>query len=336
MVRTIISLSVVLFFFLNVDAQKKDKETIGTIQYVQYPEKPLSLDYKTYKVIAKSSYSDPYRRDEMLKLTSLYGYEKMDSETEEKTHLVIELEEYPRQTGESEYKTKKTVVKKDGVESTVTTYYVVNSFKYKYTISLSDSNGTIFEKALEGTQNVTGDDGKNYEEARAKYNKEMESQKNEVLKSCVSSLVSSCNDLHGFPIKLVSLYAYKIKPKKYNYDEFNDAWSKVNTSVEESNSSEQDVTSFESNLKEAIEAYSKDLEEMDIDDKKARVNKDVAAAAYYNICLSYFLLKDYEKALDSLKKGREIDNGIGNANIMNSILTKMIERTKIYEAHKAS
>lgn len=317
---------------LSTNAQKKDKETIGRIEFVQYPENPLNLEYKTYKIIAKSS--DPYRRDDIINRSSLDGYEKTDSEQE--TDLVIEIEEYPRQSTEIKISTRKTKVKKDGIESTVTTYYAVNSFKYKYTYKLSDANGVIFETAYQGDKKVTGADGKNYTEAEANHSKALASEKNSILTNAITSLNASSNDLYGYPVHSIYLYAYKIKPKKYNYDEFNDAWSKIKSSVDQSNTSNQDVETFQEDLKNAIAVYNKELEQLDLNNKKARVNADVGAAAYYNACLSYFLLKEYDKALDCLNQGRAIDNGIGNANIMEAILTKMSSRAKIHKEHLAA
>ena len=86
---------------------------------------------------------------------------------------------------------------------------------------------------------------------------------------------------------------YSAKGKKYFYDDLDKA-----------------VVSFENGLKDlkvnqglaavkmssAIVVWNKALEELDLTDKKARINNKIGEALYINLCLAYTLINEFNNA----------------------------------------
>ncbi len=314
---------------LNVNAQKKDRTSMGWLKYVQNPAEPLNVEYKTYTVDAEGASGDDYRRDEIINKFKFEGFEKVGSDKE--YDLSFFIKEYSLQQGEYERNTMKKTVKKDGVESTVTTYYYSNSFKYKYLLTLKNKGGeVIYETDYSGVKKVIGKDYSSSKSAFEDYKKKMSEEKGSILSEGVSAVVEKVNDKHGFPVKNLSAVGFKIKAKKFNYDEFNASFETLKASVKTSNGNGQDISAFEVDLRNVIAVMEKEIATKE-DSKKARMNPKATAAAYYNITMAYIILKDYDAAKVSLAKGRELDKGVGDASYIENLLGKLADRAKIYK-----
>jgi len=321
-------LSLACIVVMQLHSQKKDRESMGMLGYVQNPEEPLSQDFKTYSIDAEGASGDDYRTDEIMGKFSFAGYERVEQESDADVQFF--LKEYSLQEGERESKTKKTVVKKDGVEETVTTYYYINSFKYKYVLTMRDKlKQTIFEQEYSGVRKVAGDDMSTYKAALSDYKSEMADEKGKILSEGVGALVKAVNDKHGFPLYRLSAVGFKIKPKKFDYTELNNAFELLKAAVKTSNENNQDISLVEEDLKKVIAVCEKEIATLE-DHKKARMNPKATAAAYYNITMAYAILKQYDKALEALTKGRELDKGIGDAVYIENLMTKLAKRSKTY------
>ncbi|TAJ12284.1 hypothetical protein DMA11_13620 [Marinilabiliaceae bacterium JC017] len=319
---------ITLACIVTANAQKKDRESMGWLKYIQCPTDPLPLDYKTYTLDVQAAHDDAYRRDEILEKFSFAGYEKAAEDQD--GDISFYIEEYPLVSGESERKKKQTKVKKDGVETTKTEYYYVNTLKYKYTLKMSNKDGeTIHETAYAGVKKVEGSKSTSGNTAWESYKKKMSETKAGMIQEAVAGLRTEINNKFGFPKHQLSAVGFAIKPKKYNYDEFNNALETLKKAVVTSNETNQDISKVEADLKSVIAVCEKEIATKE-DSKKARFNPKATAAAYYNITMSYIILKDYDAALTALAKGRELDKGIGDANYIQTLVTKLAERSKIY------
>lgn len=96
---------IALACIVTVNAQKKDRENMGWLKYIQYPTDPLPLAYKTYTVDVQAAHDDAYRRDEILEKFSFAGYEKAAEDQD--GDISFYIEEYPLVSGEYERKRRK-------------------------------------------------------------------------------------------------------------------------------------------------------------------------------------------------------------------------------------
>lgn len=188
---------------------------------------------------------------------------------------------------------------------------------------------TIYETAFAGVKKVEGDKSASSNTAFESYKKKMGETKAGMIQEGVDGLKTEINDKFGFPKHQLSAVGFAIKPKKFNYDEFNSALETLKKAVVTSNETNQDESKVESDLKSVIAVCEKEIATKE-DNKKARINNKAAAAAYYNITMSYIILKDYDAALTALAKGRELEKGIGDAVYIESLVTKLAQRSKIY------
>lgn len=323
--------------FLN--AQKTDKESIGFMKYVQYPSQPLSKEFKTYKVDARHMAEEPnvYVEDDIRSNCKLQGYKKIG--TDEEADLTLYVEAFPLQLGESSRSSDTEVKKnKDGSEKRTTYHTYSNTIKFRYKYALKDKyNEVIDEGVLQGNQKFSGNKSANVKSAYSSYKSAISKEKSKLSKSQYNAINNKLNQKYGFPIQSMNMYAFKIKPKKFDYDEFNASYDAIKKATDLRKESLKDTLSntaaldqYEEDLKKAIQTYQKEIEQLEPDNKKARVNTNVAAAAYYNIAIAHFLMDEYTQAQDALAKGRELEKGIGLANIMENLYADMNARKNAY------
>ncbi len=339
MKKTLIAmLALMPAFFLH--AQKTDKESIGSMQYVQYPSEPLSKEFKTFKVDARHMTEEPnaYVEDDIRTKCKLHGYEKVDADQE--ADLILYVEAFPLQLGESNRVSNTEVKKnKDGSETRTTYFTYLNTIKFRYKYALKDKNNEVIDEGVfQGTQKFSGKKSTNVKSAYSNYKSAITEEKSKLSKSQYNAINHILNNKYGFPIKSINSYAFKIKPKKFDYDEFNAAYDAIKTAndlcggaLKDSLSNTAALDQYEEGLNKAIQTYQNEIEHFEADNRKARVNSNVAAAAYYDIALAHFLMAHYTQAQDALAKGRELEKGIGMANIMEDLYSDMAKRKKAYE-----
>lgn len=312
---------------LSLSAQNLDRENLPALKYVRLPLQPLDTTVvKTYKVNVITQDDNPYTRDLVLSKIGLDGFKRVrDVEAD----LTITVEVYPFIHGERTAQTKETKVKKDGVEQTVTTYYYTSDFTGKTTCRIQNAAGEeIFSQEAGGKQYITGRDCNTYKEALAAYNSTKETVVSETSNNYLTTLRNSMNSQFGYSIATANFMAFKIKPKKFAYDDFNSAFPLFQAAVSSYDASKGLSEEQAKNVMTGIEALQKELAQYVPDDKKARVDKDVASAALYNVCVANFILRKYDEALDALSKAEQIRKGIGWADLMESVSSDMSKRAK--------
>lgn len=90
-----------------------------------------------------------------------------------------------------------------------------------------------------------------------------------------------------------------IKPKKFDYTEFNACFEKFKQAVSMQNYDSRVFLTEEMKplLSSVVETLLKIKDQIKMDDNKAQYNKDNAGEIYYNLALTYFVLRDYDNAL---------------------------------------
>lgn len=331
--KTLISFLVVLFIGSSslTFAQKVQKEGVGDYKYVQLPSKITLVDFKTYNVDAKGMNDDAYRRDAIRSQISLAGYDKLSARAE--ADFVVEVEEYPLRFSDAEKKSKTTTTKVDGVEKKSTSYWYVSKCNFKYVLRVFDKAGAqMFADELAGEDAITGGQDGSSSTAWENYKTAINNYRSSVISDKVSSLNGRINNKYCFPVKSEYIVAGKVKPKKHDYSDINGVLDVFKAGFEIVKADENAIEEAAVKLDEAISIYKKVLEESDIENKKARINKDVTAALYYNIAISCYLLKDYPMAIENFNKAIEVKSGIFDAKIMLSRSKNLQKRTEINSA----
>lgn len=317
---------VTFFLAAQLSGQKYDRESLPTISYVQLPLTPLDTTIiKTYKVNVETPNNDLYLRDQVVATIKLTGFEKL---TNPETDLTINVEVYPTKNSEPSLKSKNIKKEKDGVETIEKFYYYTGSFTQKIKLRLLNSAGEeLFATEAGDTHQVSGDERKSSKEAHAKYMERLSHEEKEKQNGNLYTINNNINSQFGYPINSARITAFKIKPKKFEYNEFNTAFELVKNSIATYNEKDGLSDTEVAPLQKAIELFKIDIAELEAENKKARITKDVASAGYYNMSIAYFLMKKYDEAIESISQATELNKGIGQDTSLKSMYENMKKRT---------
>jgi tetratricopeptide (TPR) repeat protein len=309
-------------------AQRVDKEKVGIYQYVQLPSDITLVNFKTYKVDAKGMNGDAYRRDAIASNIALAGYDKIGSR--EDADFIVEVEEYPLRYGEPQRRTQERTVKVDGVEKKVTDYWYSNACNYKYVLHIFNKAGELLlTKEASGEDNIVGRTESSASKAWESYGVAVQQHESSVIPEKVSMLNSIINNVYCFPVKREDIIAGNVKAKKFDYSDVNAGYELLVAGFEIVRVNENAIDDAAVKFNEAITTFTKVLGESNLEDKKARIDKDITAMLYYNIAVSYFLMKDYTKAIENFSKAIEVKPGIFDAKSMREKTDELQRRVVI-------
>lgn len=291
-------------------AQKVQKETFGDFTYTQTPSNLALSELESYFVEASVPSNDNYKVDEVQAASNLTGHEKIMNR--QNATFVVKYTVYPTTFGTPEYERQtNTRTNKDGTKTPTYTYNYKGYYTYKIAVMIYDMEGnTIHTDEVGATKAINKSSTKSASAANNLYKAERVSIRRSNTTSTVNELNKKLDEVFCTLQKTIQMRAIKIKEKKYEYPEFNAATDALKEACSAPN---------EANLKAAIAAWEVDLEESDPDNRKARVDKNVTGAAYYDIALAYFALGEYAKSEEAFNKATEFDK---NVTIMHQVLAK--------------
>ncbi len=297
-------------------AQKIKKTDLVSYNYIQLPTNPLPKEYKSYllKVLTK-------KEEDKRIIFSKFEFEGFEKKDSGLVDFTIEIK-----TSSIE----KTPQLKSRTDSDGKTAYY-----YKYEISFTNKV-TLFDKEQKEiysivkkrtkpgfTSNATSNGG-----AKVNLGKSIKLLKKSNTKITPVLLSKALNDKSGFINKSNDLNIYYVKAKNYKYDDFELAY---NTAIKAANIIKTDSNSEDDCLKAylpAIKNWEQALEESEITNKKARINKDVTCAVYYNLGNAFLLCKDYEKAIENFREILEIDENFSDVDKLTLFCEDLKKRAK--------
>lgn len=306
--KKFISLVLVFLAFqsVNINAQRLDRESLGTYKYTQLPINPILVQFHTYRVEGEGQYSDAYRRDAVISATNIAGFEKKGEGAD--VDMVVKVEEYPLRWSDAKQSSSVEKYKVDGVEKSKTVYSYSQSVTCKYVLKIYNRNGeSIYSKEYSASESFSSG---NYDKSGDAYNamnKQKEYFNTNVIPNSVGALCRIVNDEVGFPVKSFDIRTALIKPKKFTYEDFDKSMEFFNKGIAIITAKEDDIEAAGVEFKEAIAIWEKMLTEANLEDRKARIDKDIATLLYLNIALCHTMLKDYPKAIELYTKGQELD-----------------------------
>ena len=121
----------------------------------------------------------------------------------------------------------------------------------------------------------------------------------DLLNSNFKKVGGMLNSKYGFATATRKSVIYTIKPKKFEYPEYQTAFEKAMSFYNTIKYPEQDLSA---SMKEAIALWENAISQYVPNDNKARINEDVVRATYYNLVEGYLWVKDFDKANSYLNK----------------------------------
>jgi tetratricopeptide (TPR) repeat protein len=303
-------LSICVLF--TIQAQKAKLKN-ASITYMHYPSNPLSMDIKTYAVnVTNTSTRIKIGGDRERQYLVLEGFEKV---TPDKADIMLNFELYGVQTN-ADVLTKEETTKVDGKD-------VKKIYYYHEVVSTASSKFSIVDKAgkIIYTQIMQGKDYENRSqssyfntraEAEADYNKNKDgvinSSDNATVGKILSAIYDYINNNYGYYKVNSSVTIATGKGKDSEYADADEAVVKFEEAVNLYNMGKQEE--YNKIAMECIAIWEKILEEYDPNNKKARISKKNADSFFYNISNAYLYMNEFDKAIEYINKGLEVDNSV--------------------------
>ena len=192
---------------------------------------------------------------------------------------------------------KKEVSRKDGVSTSIDVTYYHIEFTYRHPMSFRVTNTMNQEiyaaapaeftefKLYKGTATKT--------QPSMDVNAVVKSMEDKCLQENLKAINHMVNDRIGFERTDETFELYYVKSKNESHNDIQDAFNAAQLGFKLLTTNEAQA---KMKLEEANAIWKKALEESDIENKKARIDKDVTIAIYFNLLESYFAMRNTNEA----------------------------------------
>ncbi|NRA10617.1 MAG: hypothetical protein HRT57_01520, partial [Crocinitomicaceae bacterium] len=221
--KAILFLGAIVALSSTAVAQKIQKESLGDFTYTQTPSNMALSELGSYFVEASVPSNDNYKIDEVRSTSNLTGHDKIMNR--QNATFVMKYTVYPTTFGTAKYDHKSsTRTKKDGSKVTTHTYNYKGSYTYKTSLIIYDMEGnTIFQDEVGSTKTIDKSSNSSATAANNLYQDARKSIRRTITKSNVSELNKRLDDIFCTLQKTIKMRVIKIKEKKYEYPDFNEA-----------------------------------------------------------------------------------------------------------------
>ena len=307
-----------------VNAQNLDRQK-NSIKYTQLPVKPIPQEIKKYHVRTDLGfiYSGDSKTETLSKIKGAAEIPHLEKTANEGAEILVRLESYYKSEVRYESGTRK--VKRDDKEITVTYYYIAFRYRYPlyYEVKLPGEVDPYYSQFANGSKDMKSYTSQEFSSSSARnrwwndnYKSVQSKLRAELLSSNVRNMKSTVIKLFSYRKTVLYSKFFTVKKfKKYEYADVDAAWEKAKSAID--NIDEGDIVfndEFNKTMMEAITMWQKVLDESDLDNKKARINKKVTEAIYNNIFLAYSMMSEFEKAeeIKAIAEGRIGKKAIDN------------------------
>lgn len=248
----------------------------------------------------KTSYDYPSLAATYLKLD---GYTKL-TENALSYHVNMQGFEHSQPMIKTEVKKEATRVNNVSTTADVTYYYV--EFTYRNPMSVRVANAANQEIYFVAPTELS--EFKTYKSTSTKTSPSydhtaiLKSVEEKVLKENLTFINHLVNDRIGYEITPRETSLDYVKSKNDEYADYNEAYNNALAGLKTLTTNEE---SAKQKLTLAVEQWNTILKESDLDNKKARIDKDVTTAIYFNLLECYFALRnntDAETVLSILER----------------------------------
>ena len=298
-----------LCFGIDTEAQKVKKDGLGYYNYFQPRASTQLDDAELYFLKVEISDGDAYRRGMFEEQLAIEKF-KMASADDE-AHFTINIVEMPFKFGESTRKSFSEKYKAGEVEKTRTMYYYEGKVSHQYILKVLDASGAeILREVISGTTTARGRNSSSMREAHSFYIKDKLTFKENAVKSSAEKIQDYFNEQYVDVEKTIHVRIPYVKDGKFEYPGFAAAVEDLKKAYDLLNGNNGMPLEAEEALKRCLLFWPEFLKDAEPENKKARVNREVAAAAYYNLGMTHFLAENWADAAENFQKAAELEKNI--------------------------
>lgn len=286
-------------------SQKQTKEKFDKIGYIIPPSDYSLAEFKKYLMYVKvpSGEANLSHYIENKVDMGLFERTKLKEEADFKIQFTLHSIVYHAERVKAIPK----VEDKDGVKRKYNMYeaYASYSFHLGVRITLRDGREHYVDN-INGSGTYTTGEYQSDAQARQFFHSGKSKFSQKIIGDASKTMSTVMGDKFAHIQRRRTVELISIKPKKFDYEGFNKATKICGEAVEIYNIDNRPTDEMITKCVEAIELWKTELLTSDLDNKKARINKKVTAALYYNIGIAYFLMKDYEKSYSNFKSAKDL------------------------------
>lgn len=131
----------------------------------------------------------------------------------------------------------------------------------------------------------------------------------------------------------VNFKIYSVRTKKkctIDYSDINNAYTSFVEAYEFIKKRHGQIEKFKAMAAPSVTVWEENLKQANLTDNTAKVNKEIAAALYYNMAVYSALIKDYQASYEYFIKADETDLGFGDALQMSKLAQTWIKTVEAY------
>lgn len=274
---------------LNED--NKPRLNLPSYPYKNLPPEPVLKQTRHQKLFDKDMLSSTYLKlagfknspENAVKITAtLYGFENMEPELKTKTTT-----EYNSNTKSSQ---------------PINTYWYEMQYKHPIGIKVELPDGqAIVDETLQQIGQYSIAKSNSNKGSYPSFNQDnfVTNLQGKVVEDNMKMINDFLNNKYGFPKEKRTSFIFRIEPKKFVYDDFQQAYE---SAVAGYGLLASDFNNAVPKLNTAIDLWEKAVAEYNPNEKKVRMDEDVVRAAHFNLAEAYIWIHDFEKADAHLSK----------------------------------
>jgi len=306
-----------------IEKQVLEQNTKPVLILPPKPYAPVKKENTYQKIFDKDVLNSTYIKldgyikgnENPVKITfTLYGFENSEPELKTSTASVYST-------------TSKTTTQ-------VNTYWYEMKYKHPVGIKVEDPyNGAIFNEMAAKTNDYVTYISAKKENSYPDFNKQsvISQLQNNVVESNLKFATETLNSMFGYSKIKDTLILYRVEAKKFNYDDLTLAYQDASLAY---SLLSNDFNSAKVKLENAVSIWTKIMQEFNPEDKKGRIDNDIAIATSFNMAMAYIYLNDFMKSEEALNKMSSLKPSKSEQKLMDEIRAFCRSQKLRFEANK--
>jgi len=274
-----------------IEKQVLEQNTKPVLVLPPKPQPPVKKENVYQKIFDKEVLNSTYIK--------LDGYTKGNDNPVKITYTL-----YGFENTEPEVKTSQASVYNTSSKTTtqVTTYWYELKYKHPVGIKVEDPfNGIVFNEMAAKTNDYATYTSMKKESGYPDFNKQsvlLELQ-NRVVETNLRFAYQTLNSMFGYSKIKDTIILYRVEAKKFNYDDLTQAYQDASLAY---GMLVTDMATAKTKFQNAVSVWIKIMDEYNPDDKKGRIDNDIAIATSLNMAMAYIYLNEFLKSEETLNK----------------------------------
>jgi hypothetical protein len=304
----------IIFFCHTALKAQSDKNEKTSVTVFKLPSEPLPKEINSYelKVITMDN-----KKSQVISKAGIPGLIPKNDGTAD---LILEFNETPLRIYSVEVKTSEHEKTDKGIKTKYNNYYAYVKYQHPISFFVTDKSGKkLYNKTFfdNGYRELNTSEYNTYDDVRKNYQSVVDATEKSEFEGALNGISNDMNNKYGYSKYRMSILICSVKPKKFNYDNFNAATATCLKGLSQLDSLNKLVTDIKGTdhstypesynptlqlFKDAIKGWEEELKESNMTERKARIDKDLTYDLYLNLTVANIMLKNFEQARKTLNE----------------------------------